>query len=279
MFLASIALGTAQSQAGWSQHDYGHLSVFKKSRKLNQLFHQLTIGGLKGASSGWWKTRHNRHHAKTNVVNLDPDLHTEPLFIWSESLLKKGWKMLPYQQYYWWFLGPPLVTTVIFVPQNLRYVFTYKLWSDLFWLLTYYVRYSFMFYPYLTGWQMLGLYFASRFWESHWFTWVTSMSHLPRPMRVEHIDQNWVSLNANSTQNITNGLFHDWFTGHLNFQLEHHLFPQMPRHNLKKIAPRIKSLCLKHELPYNQRTMYQCCCDIVEKLAILGKKFEKQYTN
>jgi len=34
---------------------------------------------MKAASSGWWKARHNRHHAKTNVVKFDPDMATEPV--------------------------------------------------------------------------------------------------------------------------------------------------------------------------------------------------------
>lgn len=279
LLFASLFLATAQSQAGWTQHDYGHLSVFNKNRRMNQFFHFFTIGFLKGASSGWWKTRHNRHHAKTNVINLDPDLHTEPLFVFSdvESLLKKGWKLLPYQHLYWWFLGPPLVTTVIFVPQNLRYVIVYKLWDDLCWVLSYYIRFVLIYSQFLTGWQCVILYFGMRFWESHWFTWVTSMSHLPRPMRIQHVDQNWISLNANSSQNITNGLFHDWFTGHLNYQIEHHLFPSMPRHNFKYIAPKIKALCLKNNIPYHQKSMYQCCVDVVEKLQEVAKKYDKQY--
>jgi len=277
ILLASLVLGTSQAQAGWNQHDYGHLSVFFRKIKVNHLMHQITIGHFKGASAEWWKTRHNRHHAKTNVVHLDPDLHTEPVFIWSDSLLKKGWKLLPYQHLYWWFLGPPLVTTLIFVPQNLRYVLTYGLWSDLFWMLSFFVRFGWTYSHFLSGWDCMILYFSLRFWESHWFTWVTSMSHLPRPMRVEHVDQNWISLNANSTQNITADPFHDWFTGHLNYQLEHHLFPTMPRHHLKEISPKIQALCEKYKLPYHVRSMYQCCCDIVEKLVRVGKQFEKQH--
>jgi len=277
ILIASLVLGTAQSQAGWTQHDYGHLSVFWKRRNLNQIFHQITIGALKGASSEWWKTRHNRHHAKTNIVNLDPDLHTEPIFVFSDSLLKKGWKLLPYQHYYWWLLGPPLVTTLIFVPQNLRYVLVYGLWSDLAFMLSYFVRFGWVYSHWLTGYECLVLYFALRFWESHWFTWVTSMSHLPRPTTTEHQGLDWITMNANHTQNIVSGPFHDWFTGHLNFQLEHHLFPSMPRHQLAHVASRVKTLCEKHNAPYHVKSMYQCCVDIVDKLFAVGKKYEKMY--
>ncbi|KAG8131113.1 putative Fatty acid desaturase 1 protein, partial [Naja naja] len=46
-----------------------------------------------------------------------------------------------------------------------------------------------------------------------------------------------------ATCNVDHSWFNDWFTGHLNFQIEHHLFPTMPRHNYYKVAPLVKSLC------------------------------------
>lgn len=76
--LTGVLLAVAQIQAGWLQHDFGHLSVFKSIR-TNDLWHKVTIMALKGASAQWWKTRHNRHHAKTNVLGADPDIDNDPL--------------------------------------------------------------------------------------------------------------------------------------------------------------------------------------------------------
>jgi len=115
-----------------------------------------------------------------------------------------------------------------------------------------------------------------RFWESHWFTWVTSMSHLPRPIREADHSRVWVSLHVNSTQNITSGYFHDWFTGHLNYQIEHHLFPTMPRHQLPYVSARVKKMCDKHGIPYHLKSMYQCCKDILDKLGAVAKVWEKE---
>lgn len=87
--------------------------------------------------------------------------------------------------------------------------------------------------------------------ESQWFTWITSMSHLPmeivpdkhgknghmrtlaqhRDMFVDsyhtyHPDD-WVRRQLRTTQNVEGSYFNNWFTGHLNYQIEHHLFPMM----------------------------------------------------
>ena len=53
IFLCGAILATAQAQAGWLQHDFGHLSVFKNS-KWNHLMHSFVIGHLKAASRTWW---------------------------------------------------------------------------------------------------------------------------------------------------------------------------------------------------------------------------------
>jgi fatty acid desaturase 2 (delta-6 desaturase) len=58
----------AQAQAAWTQHDYGHSSIFKKP-KHNQWVQTFFLGVIKGACAEWWTYLHNQHHAKPNVVS------------------------------------------------------------------------------------------------------------------------------------------------------------------------------------------------------------------
>jgi NADPH-dependent stearoyl-CoA 9-desaturase len=52
-------------------------------------------------------------------------------------------------------------------------------------------------------------------------------------------------------------LFH-LLTGNLSFQIEHHLFPDLPSNRYAEIAPQIRAVCARHELPYNSgRLGYQ----------------------
>ncbi|CAK6961464.1 acyl-CoA 6-desaturase [Scomber scombrus] len=78
--LCSVILATAQAQAGWLQHDFGHLSVFKKS-SWNHFLHKFIIGHLKGASANWWNHRHFQHHAKPNIFSKDPDVNMVHVFV------------------------------------------------------------------------------------------------------------------------------------------------------------------------------------------------------
>jgi fatty acid desaturase 2 (delta-6 desaturase) len=50
ILVCGMILATSQIQAGWLQHDFGHLAVFPTAY-INTLFHNITIGLLKGASS------------------------------------------------------------------------------------------------------------------------------------------------------------------------------------------------------------------------------------
>ncbi|KAK9410194.1 fatty acid desaturase 1-like [Crotalus adamanteus] len=87
------------------------------------------------------------------------------------------------------------------------------------------------------------------------------MNHIP--MNIDY-DQNldWFSAQLTATCNVDQSLFNDWYTGHLNFQIEHHLFPTMPRHNYYKVAPLVKSLCAKHNIKYELKPMITAFADI-----------------
>jgi delta8-fatty-acid desaturase len=62
---------------------------------------------------------------------------------------------------------------------------------------------------------------------------------------------NWFEKQTEGTLNISCSPWMDWFHGGLQFQVEHHLFPRLPRCQLRRVSPFIRELCKKHNLPYN----------------------------
>ncbi|GLJ44907.1 hypothetical protein SUGI_0945380 [Cryptomeria japonica] len=69
--------------------------------------------------------------------------------------------------------------------------------------------------------------------------------------------KNWFESQTKGTLDISCSPWLDWFHGGLQHQVEHHLFPRLPRHNLRKIAPFVKPLCLKYQLPYTMVTFWE----------------------
>mmetsp|Transcript_40939 Transcript_40939/g.76675 ORF Transcript_40939/g.76675 Transcript_40939/m.76675 type:complete len:81 (+) Transcript_40939:1964-2206(+) len=49
----------------------------------------------------------------------------------------------------------------------------------------------------------------------------------------------------------------NWYCGGLQCQVEHHLFPQMPRARLVKLKPVIKALCKKHGIRYQEFSFWR----------------------
>ncbi|KAK6472898.1 acyl-CoA (8-3)-desaturase [Huso huso] len=266
--VTAVLLGTVQAQAGWLQHDFGHLSVFGTSR-WNHVVHKFVIGHLKGAPASWWNYLHFQHHAKPNCFRKDPDINMHPLlFALGKTLAielgvqKK--KHMPYQHQhkYFFLIGPPALLPLYFQWYIFYFAVQRRQWLDLAWMLSFYLRFSLSYLPLLGGPATLALFFLVRFIESNWFVWVTQMNHIPMDIDRDR-NKDWLTMQLEATCNVEQSLFNDWFTGHLNFQIEHHLFPTMPRHNYSQIAPLVKSLCEKHGLQYQNKTLTGAFSDIV----------------
>ncbi|XP_028305023.1 acyl-CoA 6-desaturase [Gouania willdenowi] len=272
--LCSVILATAQSQAGWLQHDFGHLSVFKKS-KWNHIVHKFVIGHLKGASANWWNHRHFQHHAKPNTFMKDPDIYMLDFFVLGDvqpvEYGVKKIKHMPYnhQHLYFHLVAPPLLIPVFYNINIMQTMISRRDWVDLSWSMTFYLRYFWCYVPFYGVFGSMVFYIFIRFLESHWFVWVTQMSHLPMEINHEK-QQDWLRMQLKTTCNVEPSFFNDWFSGHLNFQIEHHLFPTMPRHNFHLVAPQVRALCEKHGIQYQVKTLWQGLADVVKCLKRSG---------
>merc|ERR1719376_65156 len=134
-----------------------------------------------------------------------------------------------------------------------------------------------MYTPFYGAWQAFAVYLGMRFFESHWFTWVTQMSHLPKKIDMDSKNQDWLTIQLEGTVNVESSPFNDWFTGHLNYQIEYHLFPTMPRHNYSKVAPLVKSICKKHGIVYENKPLFTAFADIVRMLRKSGQLWYDAY--
>ncbi|KAL8603582.1 hypothetical protein ACOMHN_022534 [Nucella lapillus] len=279
--ISLLCATVVQAQTGWLQHDLGHLSVFKNKGNMDHFLHYFTMGCLKGASPHWWNHMHYQHHAKPNVMDKDPDVRVEKLFVIGKQMpvmiAQSQKSSMPYnwQHHYWFVIGPPLLFPVYFQFMLFRHIYIRKLWTDLFVVVLYFAHLFILFIP-LLGWGVIPYYFAIRCLESHWFTWVAQSNHVPMDVKKDEAET-WLKLQMHATCNVEKSFFNDWFTGHLNFQIEHHLFPTMPRHNLYKIAPLVKSLCQKHGVDYQVKSLYRAFADIVQTLHHSGELWYSTY--
>ncbi|KAI4581173.1 hypothetical protein MJG53_010715 [Ovis ammon polii x Ovis aries] len=234
-----------------------------------------------GLSPKWWNYRHFQHHVKTNIYPKDPDIDVGPLFVVGDlqpvEYGKYRIKFFDYEKQHLIFcLLSPFVTPVYFNLGSIQEMCHRRHWEDIAWAISFYIRYLITFGPFYGIFRTMVLIYLAKFLESVWIAYVTQMSHIPMKISKEE-NRDWFSSQVLATCNVEHSFFNDWFTGHLNFQIEHHLFPTMPRHNYHKVAPLVKSLCAKHGLPYENKPMLKAFGDILRALKKYGALWKEAY--
>jgi fatty acid desaturase len=66
-------------------------------------------------------------------------------------------------------------------------------------------------------------------------------------VRLDHLHKQVLT-----SRNVVGGRLLEWALGGLNHQIEHHLFPGMPRPNLRRARPLVRAFCTEHDLPYTE---------------------------
>lgn len=77
----------------------------------------------------------------------------------------------------------------------------------------------------------------------------------------------FAELQVRTTRNVHDNYLNGWFMGGLHYQVEHHLFPMIPRHNLRYVKDDVIALCKKHKVPYRCTGLWE---GTIEVLAYLG---------
>jgi fatty acid desaturase len=271
-------VGLGLGQGGFVQHDLGHNSGFKHASKYNYPWQIVAFNIMIGASAGWWRGRHNRHHAFPNHEDVDLDMRTLPLFAWDDDQLcrayQKGLKNVKYQHWYFTFFGPPLVF-ILYRVLLTQWLIRTRSWAEIgavtfYWIWSAAVLLPKMEYQILPFviWQLIKLLVSGTY-----LGWVFALNHTPFPV-VKGKKMNWVEQTCATTQNIVPAsenspwtqLWLDWFSGHLNYQVEHHLFPGMPRCNYSKLKPLLQPLLKKHDVPYHEANFFQAVGQVFEAL-------------
>ncbi|KAJ4955235.1 hypothetical protein NE237_012018 [Protea cynaroides] len=266
-------MGFLWIQSGWIGHDSGHYQIMT-GRGYNRFVQILTGNCLTGLSIGWWKWNHNAHHISCNSLDFDPDLQHIPFFAVSSSFFnsltscfydrkmtfdKVSRFLVSYQH---WTFYPVmcfarfnlfaqtiiLLTSKRKVPnrfQEIAGVLVFWIWYPLLvsCLPSWTERLMFVFSSLVvTGLQHL------QFTLNHWSTDV----YVGPPC-----GNDWFEKQTKGTLDIACPSWMDWFHGGLQFQVEHHLFPRLPRCHFRKIAPLVRDLCKKHNLPYNSVSFWE----------------------
>ncbi|KAI0118155.1 fatty acid desaturase-domain-containing protein [Nemania sp. FL0031] len=276
-YMTSAAfLGLFWHQIMFTAHDAGHLAI-------THIFAVDTLIGLFiadfccGLSLGWWKSSHNVHHLITNHPEHDPDIQNVPLFATCPSFFRSicstyydnfvfVWDaaasfLVPYQQYtYYPIMGIArfnlyLLSWLHVLSSRSSSLGRSKAW----WIrpteIAFICCYLFLF-GYCLVWKTLP-------------TWTIRIafvlvSHIvTMPLHVQITLSHWgmstselgesesfAQRQLRTTMDVDCPAWLDFIHGGLQFQAVHHLFPRVPRHNLRKVQVLVKEFCRDANIPY-----------------------------
>ncbi|MER6581897.1 acyl-CoA desaturase [Nonomuraea sp. NPDC001023] len=253
--LVAVALAVVFAQIGFVSHDLGHRQVFRTRRPSDVT--GLLLGNLGiGLGWGWWTSKHNRHHANPNHEDHDPDV-SPAVIVWSDDQVARSAGLPRTVAKYQAFLFFPLLTLEawhlhIASFKALLAPAAKRPWAELALLTTHFVLYFGAVFAVLPFGKALvflavhqglfGLYLGSTF----------APNHKGMPVLTKDDKLDFLRKQVLTSRNVRGGLFTDVALGQLNYQIEHHLFPNMPAPNLRKAQPIVESYCAEVGVSYLQ---------------------------
>jgi fatty acid desaturase len=266
-----VMLGVAEGRCGWLMHEAGHRSMTGVI-SIDNVLQNLIFGLGDGMSAGWWRVQHNKHHVCPQKLDHDIDLDTLPLVAFNKLIAHQTKGMARFWVSLQAFMfGPVTCSLVVLSWQCIlhpRYVLRTRHWDE---ALTISVRWLLLYYIYTIAGVapvpfVLAYFFSQGVGATSIFVnFALSHSHLPVVKPNEH--RHWVEYGAFHTIDIYPHPVTDWWMGFLNYQIEHHLFPEMPQYKFKKLWPQTKAFFESHQLPYDVRGYFQAMRDTFRNLA------------
>lgn len=236
VFLSALFLGISNTSAGWISHDYVHGRGLWCS--IMRSFGQL--GG--GMSTTWWSDKHNLHHALTNVVGVDEDLMIDPaLFLWAPDP-KNDSPLRKFQHLYW--MLPYSLLFLIWRVDSIRVAIRRRLWNEIWQLGAHYAILAALF--------PVKVLIPALFISGLLTATIVTVSHQSEDMfeKGPH-EADYVESQFRSTRDfVCSNPFFEYLSGGMNYQLEHHLFPTMPRYKYPKLIPIVKQFAKENGLEY-----------------------------
>lgn len=291
IFVLWIAMGIGAAGIGLAiMHDANH-GAYSKNKKVNNYLGYLL--NLIGGNSTNWKIQHNvLHHSFTNVDGLDEDINGNALLRFSPH--KKRRSIHRFQYIYAWFFyslmtvfwmtAKEFLQLKRFKDQGLtkRYGSYGMLLSELIIWKVIYFAYVLVLPLVLTpvaGWVIVlgfvcmhfvtGLILSSIFQPAH----VMPSVEYPLPDDSGNMENNWAIHQILTTTNFApSSRIFSWFVGGLNYQIEHHLFPNICHIHYKNISEIVKSTAHEYNLPYHtKKSFLGAIIDHTKMLRSLGR--------
>jgi fatty acid desaturase len=269
----AVFLAVMFTQVGFVGHEAGHRQLCA-SRRLSYVL-GILLGDLGiGLSFGWWVAKHNRHHANPNTEGADPDIMMRALAMTAgQARLSRGVFRVVYRCQAFLFFPMLLGQAFSVHAASIRalssrtrqhraaeaallgmHIAAYL--AVVFLVMSPVKAVAFI----LMQQGLFGVYLGASF----------APNHKGMPVLRPEDDHDFLRRQVLTSRNIRGGWFTALALGGLNYQIEHHLFPSMPRSSLRRSQPLIREFCRQHGVPYCQATLVGSYAQTLRYLHAVG---------
>lgn len=275
LVLAAL-LALVCAQFGFLGHDAAHRQIFA-SHRWNAWAAVVLSGVFTGLSYDWWMGKHNRHHAAPNQEGRDPDIAPGALAFTPAVVNARARLGARLSHYQGWFFFPLLMLQGLNLhAQSIRVVLRRSApaghrrveavliggrlggyLAGLFWLLPPGKAAAFA----AVQLALFGVLLGASFAPNH-----KGMPIIPATMKLDFLRRQVLT-----SRNVRGGPLTDFMMGGLNYQIEHHLFPNMPRPNLRRARPLVRAHCAAHGIPYTETGLLESYRIVIRHLNAVGR--------
>ncbi|WP_373441587.1 fatty acid desaturase family protein [Microbacterium sp. Yaish 1] len=272
--LIAAALGIVFTQVAFLAHEADHRQVLASGPANDRLARFLAVGVV-GMSLSWWTSKHARHHSNPNKVGKDPDIEIDTIsFIEEDAATARGIRRFITQRQGWFFFPLLLLEGLNLHALSMRHLVSRgpvkKRALEITLILARFALFVapvFIFLPIgmafaFFGVQVavFGLYMGASFAPNH-----KGMAIIAPDAKLD-----FFSKQVRTSRNIGGGWWATWLMGGLNYQIEHHLFPNMPRPALARAREIVKDQCDALNVPYTETTLWRSYAIVIDYLNRVG---------
>lgn len=266
--IAAWCIAFCWHQLSFVAHDTGHNSV-THILNYDHYYGVFLASGFSGLSIGWWKDSHNIHHVVTNDPTHDPDIQHLPFLAVSEKFLSginstyhnKKFKIVGdviahffvgFQHFLYYFIM--MFGRINLYVQSVKYILINdraKFRKTEFCAMIFFLAWFSYLLSYIPTIQQRIFFVILTNFSTFLLHVQITISHFA--MNTDPLDENedFVRHQLRTSMDIDCNEWLDWLHGGLQFQVAHHLFPRLPRHNLRKVRDRLLPFFKKHNLTYH----------------------------
>ena len=272
--VTAVFLAFAFTQAGFLGHDAGHRQIFR-SRRANTAVGLIFGNVAIGLAFGWWVDKHHRHHARPNQEGLDPDIGGDSLvFTESQAVGRRGvGRFVARHQRLLFFpmlFLEAIALHVASVQAVARPDYPHRGREALL-LLLHAAGYVTAIALVLSPLQALAFVAVQQGLFGLYLGCAFAPNHKGMPILSADDDTDFLRRQVLTSRNVRGSRVVDLALGGLNYQIEHHLFPSMPRAALPLAQPIVRAHCARLGLSYAETGLVDSYRQALRHLHTVGR--------